>query len=101
MSPTSMSGCSIAAKWPLWPNSVQCTMLFDCSAKRRIEVHVPQLRRLPPGQNVVPYHVSQTRWAFDVYDIATQAMSSNYIEVEDGRGEYTYFPVPVCVGGRA
>src|SRR5262252_3552305 len=49
-----------------------------------IEVHVPQLRRLPPGQNVVPYYVSQTRWAFDVYDTATQAMSSNYIEVEGG-----------------
>ena len=57
-----------------------------------IEVHVPQLRRLPPGQNVVPYHVSPTRWAFDVYDTATQAMSSNYIEVEGGRGEYASFP---------
>ena len=41
-----------------------------------IEVHVPELRRLPPGQNVVPFHVSPTRWAFDVYDVATQAMSS-------------------------
>jgi hypothetical protein len=40
----------------------------------------------------VPYHVSPTRWAFDVYDTATQAMSSNYIEVEGGRGEYTSFP---------
>ena len=57
-----------------------------------IEVHVPQLRRLPPGQNVVPFHVSATRWAFDIYDTATQAMSSNYIEVEGGRGEYTSFP---------
>src|SRR6516164_5264604 len=57
-----------------------------------IEVHVPQLRRLPPGQNVVPFHVSQSRWAFDVYDTATQEMSSNYIEVEGGRGEYTFFP---------
>jgi len=27
-----------------------------------------------------------------VYDTATQAMSSNYIEVEGGRGEYTSFP---------
>ena len=57
-----------------------------------IEVHVPQLRRLPPGQNVVPFHVSPTRWAFDRYDTATQAMSSNYIEVADGRGEYTSIP---------
>jgi len=57
-----------------------------------IEVHVPQLRRLPPGQNAVPFHVSPTRWAFDVYDTATQAMSSNYIEVEGGRGKHTSFP---------
>ncbi len=57
-----------------------------------IEVHVPELRRLPPGQNVVPFHVSPTRWAYDVYDTATQAMSSNYVEVSGGRGEYTSIP---------
>jgi SAM-dependent methyltransferase len=57
-----------------------------------IEVSVPDLRRLPPGQDVVPFHVSPTRWAFDVYDVATQAMSSNYVEVAGGSGEYTSFP---------
>jgi SAM-dependent methyltransferase len=57
-----------------------------------IEVGVPDLRRLPPGQNVVPFHVSPTRWAFDVYDVATQAMSSNYVEVVDGRGSYRSIP---------
>ncbi len=29
-----------------------------------IEVMVPELRRLPPGQHVVPFHTSPTRWAF-------------------------------------
>jgi SAM-dependent methyltransferase len=57
-----------------------------------IEVGIPDLRRLPPGQTVVPFHVSPTRWAFDVYDVATQAMSSNYVEVVNGRGEYTSIP---------
>jgi SAM-dependent methyltransferase len=57
-----------------------------------IEVGIPELRRLPAGQNVVPFHVSQTRWAFDLYDVATQAMSSNYIEVVDGRGQYMSIP---------
>jgi SAM-dependent methyltransferase len=57
-----------------------------------IEVGVPELRRLPPGQNVVPFHVSPTRWAFDIYDTATQAMSSNYVKVEEGRGEYRSIP---------
>ncbi len=57
-----------------------------------IEVSIPDLRRLPPGQNAVPFHVSPTRWAFDVYDVATQAMSSNYFYLADGRGEYTSMP---------
>ena len=49
-----------------------------------IEVGVPDLRRLPPGQTAAPFHVSPTRWAFDIYDVATQAMSSNYLTVDDG-----------------
>jgi len=57
-----------------------------------IEVHIPQLRRLPPGQNVLPFHVSPTGWAYDVYDFATQAMSSNYVEITHGRGEYNSIP---------
>jgi hypothetical protein len=48
--------------------------------------------RLPAGQNVVPFHTSPTRWAFDLYDVATQTMSSNYVEVVDGRGEYRSIP---------
>jgi SAM-dependent methyltransferase len=57
-----------------------------------IEVGVPQLRRLPPGQTVVPFHVSPEQWAFDVYDTATQAMSSNYVKVIGGEGEYRSIP---------
>ncbi|MFE7134496.1 class I SAM-dependent DNA methyltransferase [Streptomyces sp. NPDC057638] len=57
-----------------------------------IEVMIPELRRLPAGQNIVPYHAGPTGWAFDIYDVATQATSSNYIEVVDGRGEYRSIP---------
>ena len=57
-----------------------------------VEVVVPELRRLPPGQNAVPFHVSSTGVAFDVYDVATQATSSNYVEVVDGRGSYRSVP---------
>src|SRR5262249_5654845 len=53
---------------------------------------IPDLRRLPAGQNVVPVHVSPTLWAYDVYDIATQTMSSNYLEVTEGRGEHISTP---------
>jgi SAM-dependent methyltransferase len=57
-----------------------------------IEVMVPELRKLPAGQNAVPFQVGPGRWAFDLYDTATQAMSSNYVEVSDGRGEYRSIP---------
>jgi SAM-dependent methyltransferase len=57
-----------------------------------VEVTVPDLRLLPPGQVAVPFHVSPTRWAFDLYDVATQQMSSNYVEVVDGRGRYRSIP---------
>ncbi|MFC9848945.1 class I SAM-dependent DNA methyltransferase [Streptomyces sp. NPDC060223] len=57
-----------------------------------IEVMTPDLRKLPAGQSVVPFHVSPTRWAFDAYDVATQQMSSNYVEVVDGRGRYHSIP---------
>ncbi|MGE5287836.1 MAG: hypothetical protein ACM3ML_11640 [Micromonosporaceae bacterium] len=47
---------------------------------------------LPPGRNVVPWHVRPTRWVFYSYDVATQAMRGNYYEVTSGRGEYTSIP---------
>lgn len=57
-----------------------------------IEVGVPELRRLPPGQRVLPFHTTPTRWAYDVYDFATQRMSSHYVEVVDGRGSFRSIP---------
>ncbi|MET0425025.1 MAG: class I SAM-dependent methyltransferase [Actinoplanes sp.] len=57
-----------------------------------IEVMVPDLRKLPHGQTMVPFLTSPTRWAFDHYEVATQAMSSNYVHVEDGRGEIRSVP---------
>lgn len=57
-----------------------------------VEVHMPELRELPYGRSAVPFQISPTRWAFDHYDVATQAMSSNYIEVVDGRGSVRSIP---------
>jgi hypothetical protein len=57
-----------------------------------IEVLMPDLQRLLPGQTVAPFHVSPTPHAFDIYDTATQAMSSNCVHLTDGHGEYR--PVP-------
>lgn len=57
-----------------------------------VEVMVPELRKLPAGQSAVPFHISDTRWAFDRYDVATQAMSSNYVTIVDGRAEHWTIP---------
>ncbi|CCK31276.1 methyltransferase type 11 [Streptomyces davaonensis JCM 4913] len=57
-----------------------------------VEVGVPELRRLPPGQSAVPFRITPTAWAFDTYDPATQAMSSNYVTIVDGRAEHSWLP---------
>jgi len=57
-----------------------------------VEVMVPDLRRLPPGQTVVPFETGPKRWGFDLYDVATQEMSSNHMTVDGGRAEFSSIP---------
>ncbi|GAA4657140.1 class I SAM-dependent DNA methyltransferase [Streptomyces youssoufiensis] len=57
-----------------------------------IEVGVPELRRLPPGQDAVPFHIGASRWGFDTYDVATQAMSSHHVTVTDGQAQHRSIP---------
>ncbi|MYW68372.1 methyltransferase domain-containing protein [Streptomyces sp. SID8379] len=59
-----------------------------------VELEVPALRLLPYGQEAVPFQVSDTRWAFDRYDVATQAMSSNYFTVDPGTGQGSCWTIP-------
>jgi SAM-dependent methyltransferase len=57
-----------------------------------IEQRVPELRRLPPGQDILPWHVSEERVVFYSYDVATQAMHGHYVNFTDGRAEYSTIP---------
>lgn len=57
-----------------------------------VEVEIPEIRKLPPGHKIVPLYTSPTQWAFDVYDLSTQSMTSNYVEVANGRGESQSIP---------
>jgi SAM-dependent methyltransferase len=57
-----------------------------------IECRVPELRHLPPGHDVLPWHVSEKRSVSDSYDPATQAMRGHYVEFTDSRGEYSTMP---------
>jgi SAM-dependent methyltransferase len=50
-----------------------------------VEVGVPGLRRLPPGQTAVPFTVREDRLGFDTYDVVTQEMwSHHHWRGEDG-----------------
>jgi hypothetical protein len=52
-----------------------------------IEVGIPDLQRLPPGETVHPFHVSETRLGFDEYDLANQGLISHHFENVNGRFE--------------
>jgi SAM-dependent methyltransferase len=57
-----------------------------------IELGVPALQRLPPGETVRAFHVSPTRLGFDEYDIAAQGLVSHHYWLADGRLEVFSMP---------
>ena len=57
-----------------------------------IEVGVPGLRLLPPGETFQAFHVSETHWGIDEYDVATQGLISHHLEIVDGRAERNSVP---------
>ncbi|WP_327674997.1 class I SAM-dependent DNA methyltransferase [Kitasatospora sp. NBC_00458] len=58
-----------------------------------IEVMVPELRRIPAGQNIVPFRTGPTGWAYTVYDTVTQDATCHYIDIaEDGRASARTVP---------
>jgi SAM-dependent methyltransferase len=50
-----------------------------------IEVGVPALRRLQPGQTYVPFDVTREHLGFDEYDVVNQRLVSHHYWFEDGR----------------
>ncbi len=57
-----------------------------------VEVMVPQLQRLPPGETVRPFLVTSDRLGFDEYDVATQGLVSHHYQVGDGAGRSEVMP---------
>jgi SAM-dependent methyltransferase len=54
-----------------------------------VEIGVPAIRRLPPGQLAVPFDVGERHLGFDTFDLATQAGTSHhYWPGEDGQARY-------------
>jgi SAM-dependent methyltransferase len=52
-----------------------------------IEVLVPRLQRLPPGETFQPFDVSPTHIGFDEYDVANQGLVSHHYWIDDGKVE--------------
>jgi SAM-dependent methyltransferase len=57
-----------------------------------IEVMVPQLQRLTPGERFVPFDVSDAHWGIDEYDVTTQSLVSHHIEMVEGHIERRALP---------
>jgi hypothetical protein len=57
-----------------------------------IEVGVPQLQRLPPGETVRAFALTPTHLGFDEYDVVTQGLISHHYELEDGRWDVGSLP---------
>jgi SAM-dependent methyltransferase len=57
-----------------------------------VEVGVPQLQRLPPGETVRAFDVSPARLGFDEYDVASQGLVSHHYRTVDGRLDVVSVP---------
>jgi SAM-dependent methyltransferase len=57
-----------------------------------VEVQVPDLRRLPPGESFRPFTVSATRLGFDEYETASQGLISHHYRVVDDKLEVWSIP---------
>jgi SAM-dependent methyltransferase len=57
-----------------------------------IEVGVPSLQRLPFGETLRPFHLSETRLGFDEFDIVNQGLVSHHYRTVDGTFEKRSIP---------
>lgn len=57
-----------------------------------IEVVVPDLQRLPPGERYVVFDASATHWGIDEYDVANQGLISHHFEIRGGHVEKSSGP---------
>lgn len=52
-----------------------------------IEVYIPELQRLPPGETIRAFTVTPTHLGFEEYDVATQIAYSHHYWMVDGQLE--------------
>ena len=57
-----------------------------------IEVALPDLQRLPPGERYRPFRVTETRLGFDEYDVVLQGLISHHYAARDGKLDVLSMP---------
>jgi SAM-dependent methyltransferase len=57
-----------------------------------IEVGIPELRRLPPGETMRVFDATRTHWGVDEYDVARQGLISHHFSLVEGRFELDSMP---------
>ena len=57
-----------------------------------IETGIPNLRQLPPGQDILGYRAGPGQIVSYTFDHATQQYRGHYVEFTDGSGEYRTIP---------
>jgi SAM-dependent methyltransferase len=57
-----------------------------------IEVGVPELQRLPPGETLRVFDRSETHWGVDEYDVANQGLVSHHLQLAGGTVERVSMP---------
>ena len=84
--------------WNLTTQAAQVACFRNVSAHLEpggcfvIEVGVPGLQRLSPGETIHAFHVSEARWGLDEYDVASQGLTSHHFEIVDGSLERHSIP---------
>ena len=57
-----------------------------------VELSVPGLRRLPPGETFQVFWASDDYWGFDEYDVANQGLVSHHLKIADGKAQRVSMP---------
>ncbi len=57
-----------------------------------IEVWVPDLQRLSPGETIQAGHIEENRFLFDTYDLVRQHVVSHHYWIEDGKAGSFHSP---------
>jgi hypothetical protein len=60
---------------------------LEPGGKFLIEVMIPRLRQLPPGERYVTYDLTDNHWGADEYEVATQELISHHVRVIKGNIE--------------